>query len=201
MTGTLSWPGVDLVRMSRRRQGHRAPPASHQMLAVATKHPTLSISTGMEVASGSEKREVVLRRSLQSNCTPRAQFPWGQLAALPGRVQRDMMWTSLIPGTGNLSHYKMPTAFSFSSRRSPGGTSPYKHRLHKGETAAGRRLLCLLHRAGTARTSNQRHLGKTRQTRTARTGAGVPSAGTIPRDSSHILAHHSSSACRDLWGC
>lgn len=140
----------------------------------------------------------MLRRPLQINCTPRAQFPWGQLAVLPGRVQRDMMWTSLMPGTGNLSHYKMPTGRAFSSRRSPGGISPYKHRLHKEETAAVRRLLCLLHRAGTAHTSNQRHLGKTCQTGTARAGAGVPSAGTIPGDSPGL--QHRDSSHRDIWG-
>jgi len=54
----------------------------------------------------------------------------------------------------------MPTGLAFSSRRSPRDTSPYKCRLHKGAIAGDNRLRCILHRAGTAHTRNQRHPGE-----------------------------------------
>lgn len=60
----------------------------------------------------------------------------------------------ITPGIGNLSHYKMPRGCAFHSGEAQ-ETSPYKHRLQKGETAGDNGLLCLLESAGTAHTKNQ----------------------------------------------
>ena len=121
MTRTLNRPGVDLARMLTRRHGDRAPPAPHQMLAVATRHPTLSTTTheywdgACRVASESRQREVVLRSPLQSNCTPRAQFLWSHLAVFLGKILRDMMWTSPMPGTGQLPCTVLPAPPNYST--------------------------------------------------------------------------------------
>lgn len=124
----------------------------------------------MELSGLHQAVRSCVKNSLQSNCTPRAQLPWGQPAALPGRAQRDMMWPSLRTGTGNLSHYQMPTGPALSSRRSPGGTSPYNTGCTRKRLL---RLPCLLVRAGTAWTGSKRHPGKTWQTGTARTAAAT----------------------------
>lgn len=149
--------------MSSRRQGHRAPPAPHQMLAVATKQPILRISTEMELSGLHQTvklEKVVFRKSLQSNCTLRAQFPWGQLAVLPGRVQRDMMWTLSCQGQVICLITKCPQDLPFHPGEKAREAQVLTNRLHKGETAGVTRLLCLLDRAGTAYTSTQRHTGK-----------------------------------------
>lgn len=85
-----------------------------------------------------------------------------------------------------MSHDKTPTGLAFPSRRSPRATSPYKHGLRKGEIAGDHGLLSLLERAGTAHTRNRRHPGESRHTGTARTLVGIPSAGSLPRDSAEL---------------
>lgn len=75
---------MGLTRTSSRRPGRRAPPAPRQTLAVATRHPTLSVATheywdgACRVASESGQREAVLKKMPSAKLPhPKSVLPLG----------------------------------------------------------------------------------------------------------------------------